>query len=198
MNKKIFLTLALSFLSFSAHAINSVNLEAVKPEQIERCQAVKAETLPLIVGEITWDSPDQSIGVTTTKEGSHPVTLNTEIAKTLKDSFNSMFTKCGFKIGTKGQPAIVIDIQVQDFFVKAENALVVGKTEGTSRFILSFNNSKNDTYTSDNYAIEKEYKTGPTKKLSRLEKVINMILVDTMNEIASSRSFYDALAQLSK
>ncbi len=198
MNKKIFLALAFSLLSFSAHAINSVNLEAVKPEQIDRCQMVKAETLPLMVGEITWDSPDRSIGVTTTKDGSHPVTLNTELEKTITESFNSLFAKCQFKAGTKGQPAIVLDIQVQDFFVKAQNDIVVGKTEGTSRIIISFNNSKNDTYATDNYSVEREYKTGPTKKLKRLEKVINQILVDTLNEVAASRSFYDTLVLLSK
>lgn len=191
-------TFVFIFTSSLAHAINTVNLEVVKPEQIDRCQIVNPLSMPVRVGEITWESPDRSIGVTSTKEGSHPVTLSTPIETVITESFNNFFKKCQFKVATKDQAAIVIDITIQDFFVKAENALVVGKTNGSSRFNISFNNTGKDTYTTETYFIEREYKTGPTKKLARLEKVINLILVDSINEIAGSKSFYETIGTLSK
>jgi len=198
LQRKLVLVLIFSLFSIAAKAGDSIMLQAVKPEQIDRCQIVKDNFLPVSVGEITWDSPDRSVGVTSTKEGSEPVILSEKLETILADSFKNFLGKCQFKTQAKGQNAIVLDITIQDFFVKAKNDVVVGKTDGSLRLSISYNNANDGTYTVSTFSVEREYKTGPSKKLKRLEKIVSQLLVDGINEVAASRSFYDTIELLSK
>ena len=50
----------------------------------------------------------------------------------------------------------------------------------------------------DDITIEKSLKGLPFGKIKRLEKTLNVILADVMNELAMSTRFFDAVKELTK
>lgn len=203
MNKTVsFFISLLVFLNFTflakAATDSSVTVDIVKIQQIDRCRNLKAGTLPLFIQSVTWQSSDRSVGLIKDKEENTPVKAQGRLEEIVKTSLENALTKCGFVLEPSPEKAIVLAVKIDDFFVKSVNEGLVGKTTGTVELTIDSSRPGTMMYSSSTHGFETDYKTGPSRKLKRLQKVLNQILIDVINEVAFSETFYKQIARMSQ
>ena len=196
---EIFLLVFLSFNFFAEAATEpSVTVDVVKTHQIDRCREVKANTLPLYIQSVSWTSLDRSVGLIKDKEENIPVKAQGRLEEIMKTSLKNAFAKCGFVLNPSPEKAIVLVVRIDDFFVKSVNEGFVGKTTGNVELTIEYSRPGTVMYSSSTHGFETDYKTGPSRKMKRLQKVLNQVLVDVINEVAFSETVYAQIARMSR
>lgn len=192
----VFVFLSFHFLA-GATPDSSVMVAIVQENQIDRCRQVKAGTLPLYIKAVTWKSPSRAVGLVKEKDQNIEVGSQGRLEEVVLASLKAALIKCGFVLSPLPDNAIEVKVKINDFFVKSINEGFVGKTTGTADFTMELARPETATYLSSNHALEMDYKAGPSRKIKRLEKILNQILVDVLNDIAFSETLYTQTAQLS-
>ncbi|MBF0107435.1 MAG: hypothetical protein HQM16_19170 [Deltaproteobacteria bacterium] len=182
----------------NAETESFAELQTVFDQSIDRCRTLPQNVLPLYIQSVEWNSPDRAVGVIKAKDTNAQVRLNGRLEDIFKDSLKNAFSKCGFKLSESSSNAVVIKASIKDFYVKAANDGLVGKSTGSVDLTLTYTKANAEQYATSQHSFETEYKAGPSRKLKRLEKILNQLLVDVINDVAFSETVYRQIERMSK
>lgn len=111
----------------------------------------------------------------------------------IKESLKTTLEHCGL-VFSENEPNIKMNVSIEDFFVKTENDGVVGKGFVNTAVSLSLKPSNRELNYQITIGKESSVKTSFFAQKKRFEKLLNEALVDMSNELATSKSFYEAVS----
>jgi uncharacterized lipoprotein YajG len=170
-----------------------LDLAPVGSEKIDRCYSLQKGTLPLTLDSIEWQQQEKKLGFVKKKNETIVVSAAQDVSMLIKESIKTTLQHCGFTFSDQ-EPNIKVNLSVQDFFVKTENDGVVGKGFVNTEIVLSLKPSNRDLNYQITLGKESSIKTSPFAQKKRFEKLLNEALVDMCNELATSKSFYEAIS----
>jgi uncharacterized lipoprotein YajG len=194
----ILLLLAVSFL-FVAHARadDTVMIVPVDASAVNTCLPVPANFKSIDLVQVDHRGPDESVGFTRQGETSEKIFAATDVKAVVRQSITSTLEKCGYKIGKAGD-ALRLTVSIDEFFGGARNKFLIGK--GTTKIALDLELTTPDGNSHDTFRFtnENDLKGFSNKKLTRLSKSLNGILLDAMKQIASSPALLNGVKDFSQ
>lgn len=170
-----------------------LDLAPVDSQKIDRCYSLKKGTYPLSIGSVEWKQQEKNLGLVKKKNETIVVSSAKDVSSLIKESLQTTLKNCGFVFSDK-EPHMKMDVVIEDFFVKTENDGVVGKGFVNTEVALSLTPSDRDLNYQITLGKESSIKTSPFAQKKRFEKLLNEALVEMCNELATSKSFYEAVS----
>lgn len=190
------LLFAMALVMISGHALASdliLDLAPVGSEKIDRCYSLQKGTLPLSFGSVEWKQQETNLGVVKKKSETITVSSAQDVSMLIKESLKTTLEHCGL-VFSETEPNIKMNATIEDFFVKTENDGVVGKGFVNTAVTLSLKPSNRELNYQITIGKESSVKTSFFAQKKRFEKLLNEALVDMSNELATSKSFYEAVS----
>lgn len=187
---------AMALILITAQTLASdlvLDLAPVGSEKIDRCYSLQKGTLPISFGSVEWRQQEKNLGVVKKKNEAITVSSAQDVSMLIKESLKTTLQHCGM-VFSEAEPNIKMNVAIEDFFVKTENDGVVGKGFVNTAVTLSLKPSNRDLNYQITLGKESNIKTSPFAQKKRFEKLLNEALVEMSNELATSKSFYEAIS----
>lgn len=199
--KSIFLFLFFHFvapLPVQAGEIPALFIQPVQTGQIERCIPASRDFVFLDMGKVTFKHPEVPVAMIQKKGEQITPRVATNLQAVFEDSFKSTLTKCGYAWQGSDEHPILVNITIDDYYAHVQNRVVVGEDKAILSLVVELTRGGDFASQTVDITIEKSLKGLPFGKTKRLEKTLNAILADVMNELAMSTRFFDAVKELTK
>lgn len=176
----------------------TIFIQRVQLGQIERCIPASRDFVPLKFGTVSFKHPDTPVAMIQKKDEQITPKVATDLKNVFTDSLKNTLQKCGYAFSTSESEPIVVNVIVDDYYAHVKNRIVVGEDKAILSLVLELKRGGDFASQTIDITIEKSLKGLPFGKAKRLEKTLNAILADVMNEVAMSTRFFDAVKELSK
>lgn len=175
----------------------TIFIQAVQLGQIERCIPASKDFVSLKFGTVSFKHPDTPVAMIQKKDEQITPKVATDLKNVFTDSLKNTLQKCGYAFSGSESEPIVVNVIVDDYYAHVKNRIVVGEDKAILSLVLELKRGGDFASQTIDITIEKSLKGLPFGKAKRLEKTLNAILADVMNEVAMSTRFFDAVKELS-